>query len=73
MIIAHGKHGDDLYDTGIELLRERFDEGWYYDHEPEVQKILMDLDEAKARKFLLGRIDHEYEYIEIRDDYVKKT
>lgn len=77
MIIAHGKHGDEIYDSALELIKERLDQGWYGEDDGIVEnaakRLIATENEVGGRDFLLSRRNFEYEGITIRDDYVKKT
>lgn len=79
VFLAHEKHGTNAYATALEIVQQRFEEGWYDnwddgDHghqwEDRARKIveagnnLHPKAESVAERFLGYRNDHEYEYVE---------
>lgn len=66
VIVAREKHGTFLYSTALGLLKQRVEEGHWYDAptEKKAQKILSARDEKRAWLFLNNRRDNEYEYVE---------
>lgn len=64
VIIAHGKHGDALYATALGLLKQRVEEGYWYDDPSEYEWIIASNDEQAAWSFLDSRSEYEYEGVE---------
>jgi len=80
-LIARHKWGEDVYvakddeefyEKALELLKERFNAGYWYDNwgpgerqwEEEAAKIVAEGDGKKAWAFLEERRDFEYEWVE---------
>ena len=54
--------------AALDLLKQRVEQDfWYWDEDAaRAKKIVEDEDADAALKFLLGRAEHEYEYVEVK-------
>ena len=66
VILADEKHGTVVYSCALSIVRDRLDDGYWYDEKAAAaaQKIWENRDESAAWRFLRGRNDHEYERVE---------
>lgn len=64
VVLAYAKHGVETYDSAVALLRERLEEGYWYDAtETALAEEAMERESA-AWEFLESRSDYEYERVE---------
>lgn len=56
-------------DAALKLLGERVEQGFWYleDAQMGAEQIIEERRGDNALHFLLSRVDHEYEYVEVKD------
>lgn len=65
VIIAHEKHGVFAYATALGLLKQRIEDGYWYDGAALIAaQRAANGGETTAWVFLSARNDYEYEYVE---------
>jgi hypothetical protein len=64
--VAHEKHGTVTYGSALAILRNRIDDGYWYEGSAKERAVaaLSSLDEGRAWRFLQSRNEAEYEYVE---------
>ena len=76
ILLVEDKHGTYVKsdERGVEfaaldLLRSRVSDGWWYDSKAQTRarEITRADDADGALDFLLERVDHEYEYVEVQE------
>jgi hypothetical protein len=66
--VAHEDHGTFVFASPLTLLKQRVDDGYWYEADPEAQawgeQIVAEGLEDEAWIFLDDRKEYEYEYVE---------